>query len=65
MLKWLKRLLFGRPETEDEKDFRRRAHRSILASGAGLSGAGKIEVEDEDDEVRGEADPDGGGPGAD
>ena len=65
MIKWLKRLLFGRPETEEEREFRRKAHRSILASGAGLSGAGKIEVENEDDEVRAEADSDGGSPDGD
>ena len=60
MIKWLKRLLFGRPETDEEREFRRKAHRSILASGAGLSGVGKIEVEeDEDDKVRGDAEPDG------
>ena len=58
-MKWLKRLLFGRPETEEERKFRRKAHRNILASGAGLSGVGKVEEEDEDDKVRGDPDPDG------
>lgn len=57
MIKWLKELLFGRPETDEEREFRQRAHRCILASGSGLSGAGKIEAENEDNQVRDDADP--------
>lgn len=57
MIKWLKELLFGRPETDEEREFRRRAHRCILASGAGLAGAGKIEADDEDSTVRDDVDP--------
>ena len=62
MLKFLKRLIFGRPETEEERELRQKAHRSMLASRAGLAGVGKIEVEesrDEDNKVRNDSGPTG------
>lgn len=44
------RKLWDRPETDEEKEFRQKAHKGILASSAGLHGVGKIE-EDGNDKV--------------
>jgi hypothetical protein len=51
MFKLLKKLWHGRQETDEEQEFRKRAHRGILASTAGLSGVGKIEEEDGDSKI--------------
>jgi len=59
MLKFLKHLIFRRPETDEERELRQKAHRTMLSSTAGLSGVGKIEEEeqDEDNKVRDNSGP--------
>ena len=60
MLKWLKEIWYGRPETEEEREIRQEAHRVMLISSAGLRGV-RIEENNEDDKVFDDTNADGRG----
>jgi hypothetical protein len=60
MFKKLKEIWYGRPETEEEREFRIKAHRGILASGAGLHGVGEIEEDNGNDKVCNDSNPNRG-----
>jgi hypothetical protein len=58
MFSWLKKF-WSRPETKEEREFRQKAHKGILASSAGLVGVGRVEEDNEDNKVCDGSNPNG------